>query len=144
MRDIDKLILIGRFFHSKHYHFPVKWQVRIKWSFSIIVQNCLLKCTSKWIKLLESHLMAVLASKLELQGFLGKNFHSQRTCVANASNTNTTIDKGSERYIYYVSHCTSKYAKENEEKEKNTTIFAKYHRELLKTVRDYLFNMLTY
>ena len=46
--------------------------------------------------------------------------------------------------IYYVSHCTGKYAKENEEKEKNTTIFAKYHTELLKTVRDYLFNMLTY
>ena len=28
--------------------------------------------------------MAALTSKLELQGFLGRNFNSQRTCVANS------------------------------------------------------------
>ena len=45
-------------------------------------------------------------------------------------------------YFVFVSHCFSKYAKENEEKEINTTIFIKYHGELLTTAHDYLFNML--
>ena len=46
------------------------------------------------------------------------------------------------KITYFVSHCTSKYAMENEEKEKNMTIFIKYHGELLTTTRDDLFNML--
>ena len=38
---------------------------------------------------------------------------------------------------YFVPHCANKYVKE---KEKNTTIFTKYHGDLLTTRSDYLFN----
>ena len=46
---------------------------------------------------------------------------------------------------YYASHCANEYAKEKEEKEKEkkeekTTIFTKYHWELLTTMSDCLFN----
>ena len=41
---------------------------------------------------------------------------------------------------YYVSHCANEYVKEKEEKEKKTTIFTKYHGELLTTMSDCLCN----
>ena len=44
---------------------------------------------------------------------------------------------------YYASHWANEYAKEKEEKEKEkekTTIFTKYHGELLTTMSDCLFN----
>ena len=47
------------------------------------IKDCPSKCTSKWIKIHENCLMEALASKLMFQGFLWRNFYSQKTCVAN-------------------------------------------------------------
>ena len=48
------------------------------------------------------------------------------------------------KVLEFAPHCANEYAKEKEEKEeekeeeKNTTIFTKYHGELLTTMSDYL------
>ena len=41
---------------------------------------------------------------------------------------------------HFAPHCANEYAKEKEEKEKNMTMFTKWHEELPMTMRDYLLN----
>ena len=81
--------------------------------------------------------MVALASKLELQGFLWRNFYSKRTGIANPMFIAPITPKiQASKISYDVLHCTSKYVKEK----KKMTIFTKYHGDLLTTMSDCLFN----
>ena len=87
----------------------------------------------------ESHLMVTLTNKLELQGFLWRNFNSQRTCVANSTVLTPVQPKiQASNVLEFVPFCANKHVKEKEEKEKNTTVFTKFHRELLAIISAYL------
>ena len=63
--------------------------------------------------------MVVLTSKLKLQGFLLRNYYSQRIHVANLILLIPIQAKIKALKIsYYEPHCANEYAKEKEEKEK--------------------------
>ena len=69
--------------------------------------------------------MVALTSKLELQGFLWRNFNS-RTCVANSMVLTPVQPKiQALKVSEFASSCANEYAKEEkeEEKEKNTINF---------------------
>ena len=83
--------------------------------------------------------MAALASKLDPQDFFYKNFNSQRTFVSISKALTLTQPKI--QALKVAPPCANEYAKEKEkeeEEEKNTTIWAKFHGELVTTVNDYL------
>ena len=79
--------------------------------------------------------MVALANNLDLQGFLWRNFYSQRTRIANPMFIAPITPKiQASKISYDVLHCTSEYAKEK------MTIFTKYHGDLLTTMSDCLLN----
>ena len=81
--------------------------------------------------------MVALTSKLELQGFLWKNFYSLRAHVANPILlTPIQLNIKALKILYYVPHCTKEYVKEKEK----TTMFTKYDGELLTIMNNCLFN----
>ena len=97
--------------------------------------------------------MVVLTSKPELEGFLWRNFNSQRTCVANSTVLTPIQPKiQASKVSEFAPSCANEYAKEEEEKEeeekekekekekkeKNMTIFTKNHGKVLATTSDYL------
>ena len=91
----------------------------------------------------ENCLMAALTSKLELQGFLWRNFNSQRTCVANSTVLSPIKPKiQASKVLEFSPSCANEYAKDRE-KEKNMTIFTKYH-EQVQGASDYKWLLTSY
>ena len=79
------------------------------------------------IQTLRKSLMAVLTSKLQLQGFFQRNVYSRRTCVVNPTLLTLIQPKMKALKIsYHMPHCSKEY-----EKEKEMTILTEYHWELL-------------
>ena len=96
--------------------------------------------TSKWTsKVWESHLMVTLTSKLELQGFLYRNFNSHRTCVANSRVVTPTQPKIQALNLHPLALMTMwRRRRKKEEKQKNRTCFTKYHGKIIVTTNNYL------
>ena len=74
---------------------------------------------------------------MDLQGFLWRNFYSQRTRIANPMFIAKIAPKiQASKNSYDVLHCTSEYVKEK----KKMTNFTKYYRDLLTTMSGCLLN----
>ena len=122
--------------YSLSHHFPAKRTVRIKRNFSkwLIYQRLSPEIHKQMNQTLRKSSHGGFHSKLELQGFLQRNFNSQRTCVANSMVLTPIQPKiQASKVSEFAPSCTNKYAKE-----KNMTILTKNHGKVLATTSDYL------
>ena len=77
--------------------------------------------------------MAALTSKLELEGFLGRTFYSQRSYVANYMLLAPIQSKiHVSKVSYFVPHYANEYAKEGEGQE-----YDNFHKMLWEVANDY-------
>ena len=92
------------------------------------------------IQTLRKLFIAALANKLQLQGFLLRNFYIVKELVLLILRFYVTPIQPkikASKISYYAPQWANEYAKEKEkEEEKKTTIFTKYHGELLTIMSD--------